>query len=248
MERTTALQRQGREEIRGRKTVNVGRMERWLSLLGGGLLTLRGIRRKSLPGKALALAGSYLMYRGKTGHCNLYEAMGISTAAERKRGVRVERSITVNRPPEVVYQYWRNLENLPNFMDHLESVRVSGGRSHWVAKTPVGGTVEWDAETTREIENELIGWRSLPGSEVQNEGEVQFRRAPGNRGTEIKLKITYFPPGGAAGEAMGKLFNVITDRTIAQDLRTFKQIIETGEVATSAAQPAGNGGKLGETS
>ncbi|MFO0753163.1 MAG: SRPBCC family protein [Thermodesulfovibrionales bacterium] len=242
MERTSVLHRPGREATRGRKTVNVGRAERWISLIGGGILALRGMRRKSLPGKALALAGGYLMYRGKTGHCNLYEAMGISTAAEREHGVHIEKGITVNRSPEEVYQYWRTLENLPHFMDHLESVTVDGKRSHWVAKTPLGGTLEWDAETTREVENELIAWRSLPGSEVENEGEVQFRSAPGERGTEVKLRLTYFPPGGVLGEAAAKLLNVVSERTVARDLSTFKQLIETGEIATGAAHSSGNGG------
>jgi uncharacterized membrane protein len=150
--------------------------------------------------------------------------------------IRAKRGITVAQPIEEVYDFWHNFENLPRFMRHLESVTVTGDRtSHWVAKAPAGKTVEWDAETTDDRENELIAWRSLPGSDVYNVGEVRFTRAPADRGTEVRVLIEYRPPFGKLGSQVAKLWREEPGQQIDDDLRHFKQVMETGEIVLSDA-------------
>ena len=154
----------------------------------------------------------------------------------------VAKSITIKRPVEEIYGFWRNFENLPQFMYHLESVQVRGsGRSHWVAKAPGGATVEWDAETIEDIPNERISWRSLPGADVTNSGTVEFRRAPGERGTEIHVEIHYEPPAGKVGVLVAKLFGEEPSQQVGDDLRRLKQVLEVGEVVRSEASPEGQG-------
>jgi uncharacterized membrane protein len=156
------------------------------------------------------------------------------------RGIRVEKSITINREPAQIYEFWRNLENLPRFMDHLESVTAyDDKRSHWVATGPAGKSVEWDAEIINEVPNELIGWRSLEDSEVDNAGSVQFRRAAGGRGTEVRVTMRYDPPGGALGAVVAKLFGEEPSQQVEGDLRRLKALLETGEVPTTEGQPTG---------
>jgi len=151
-------------------------------------------------------------------------------------GGQVTESITVNRPIAEVYGFWRNFENLPRFMEHLESVRVTeGGRSHWKAKAPAGATVEWDAELVEDRPNELISWRALPDSTVPNSGSVRFGQAPGNRGTEITVDLRYQPPGGKIGAFFAKLFGEEPSQQVKSDLRRFKQVLELGEVVHSDA-------------
>lgn len=153
-----------------------------------------------------------------------------------KRGVARVKSITINRSPEEVYRYWRNFENLPGFMSHLESVQIiDERRSHWVAKAPAGMKVEWDAEITEDRPNELIAWRSLEGADVKNSGSVRFAPAPTGRGTEVKVSILYNPPGGATGAGIAKLFGEEPEQQIKGDIYRFKQVMETGEVLHSDA-------------
>ena len=148
--------------------------------------------------------------------------------------IRTKRSITVQRPVDEVYAFWHDFQNLPRFMRHLESVRMTGeGRSHWVAKAPAGKTVEWDAETTEDRKNEVIAWRSLPGSKVYNAGEVRFSSAPGDRGTELRVMLDYDPPFGKLGSKVAMLWREEPGQQIADDLRHFKQVMETGEIVLS---------------
>jgi len=232
--------------------VNIGQTERWVSAIGGGALALFGLTRGSLGGIALAILGGALVQRGVRGHCELYSAMGYSSAGETAprnsenvsvqggRGIKVEKSVTINRPAEELYSFWRNFENLPRFMDHLESVRVEGmGRSHWVAKAPAGTTVEWDAEIYNEKENELIAWRSLEGADVDNAGSVRFEAAPEGRGTTVRVSLKYDPPGGLIGSTFAKLFGEEPSQQIEEDLRRFKQVMEAGETPTTEGQPSG---------
>jgi uncharacterized membrane protein len=150
--------------------------------------------------------------------------------------IRTKRSITVRRPIEEVYAFWHAFENLPSFMRHLESVTVTDERrSHWVAKAPAGRTVEWDAETVEDRENELISWRSLPGADVYNAGEVRFNRAPGDRGTEVRVTLEYDPPLGKLGSKVAMLFREEPGQQVQEDLRHFKQVMETGEIVFSDA-------------
>jgi uncharacterized membrane protein len=149
-------------------------------------------------------------------------------------------AITVNAPAEKVYAAWRDFERLPEFMYHLESVTTSGERrSHWVAKAPAGSTIEWDAEITEDVAGQRIAWRSVDGAEVANEGAVRFEPAPGGRGTEVHVELTYSPPGGALGSLVAKLFGEEPGQQVSDDLRRFKQLIETGEIARSDAAPWG---------
>jgi len=151
-------------------------------------------------------------------------------------GVEVRKSVFINRPPEEVYRFWHNFQNLPRFMTYLESVQETGnGRSHWVANATGGRRVEWDAEITDDQPNSLLAWRSLEGSDIPNSGSVRFEAAPGNRGTYVKVEMRYDPPGGAVGAAIAKLFGTEPGQQIDHDLRLFKQIIETGEIVKSDA-------------
>jgi uncharacterized membrane protein len=154
------------------------------------------------------------------------------TRAGLMRDVHVRKTYTINRQPDVVYGFWRKLENLPRFMKHLDSVEVIGERrSHWRAKGPAGFTVEWDAEIVDERPNERIAWRSLEGSPVPNRGAVRFDPAPGSRGTELRVELFYEVPGGRAAQLIGKLFGEEPALQITEDLRRLKQILETGEIA-----------------
>ena len=152
------------------------------------------------------------------------------------------RSVTINKPKDEVYEFWRDFENLGRFMQHLELVEDLGsGRSHWVAKAPAGTTVEWDAKLTEDIPGERLAWQSLAGSDVYNSGSVQFRDAPGDRGTEITVRIEYEIPGGAAAAKVAKLFGEEPSQQLRDDLRRFKQVMETGEVVRSDGSLGGAG-------
>ena len=153
------------------------------------------------------------------------------------RGIlRARRSITIRRPVAETYAFWHDFENLPRFMRHLESVTMTGARrSHWVARAPAGKTVEWDAEIVADRENELIAWRSLPGSDVFNAGEVRFDAAPGDRGTEVRVTIEYDPPFGKLGSKVAMLFREEPAQQVMEDLKHFKQVMETGDIVVSDA-------------
>ena len=154
--------------------------------------------------------------------------------------VRVKASTTIRKPPEDVYSFWRDFQNLPRFMAHLESVEAtSGDRSHWRAKGPAGMTVEWSAEIVEDRPNQLIAWRSLEGGDLVHSGIVGFAPAPGERGTEVHVDIEYVPPAGKAGKAIAKLFGEEPDIQVRDDLRRFKQVMETGEVVRSDGSPQG---------
>ena len=163
-----------------------------------------------------------------------------------QRGVRVEQVTTVNRPIEDVYHFWQNFENFPRFMRHLESVQqLSGPLSRWRATGPAGMTVEWEAEVLEAREHEWIAWRSLDGADVPNSGSVRFQRAPGARGTEVRVQLQYHPPAGALGKGIAWLFGEEPSQQIHEDLHRAKQLLETGEVPLSegpglwrAARPA----------
>ena len=233
-------------------SINVADVERWASAIGGAALTAYGIKQlkdRSPAGAALAAAGSALMYRGATGHCAVYAAAGIATAHDGegtraalagRRGVNVEEVVTINAPAARLYEFWRNLEQLPRFMDHLVSVsQIDERLSHWVAKAPGRRTVEWDAEIINEIPDELIGWRTLEGSDVVSAGSVRFKPAGGGRGTEVHVRLQYDPPAGKVGAAAARLLGHEPSQVIREDLRRFKQLMETGEVATTTGQARG---------
>lgn len=156
--------------------------------------------------------------------------------------LRLKRSIAINRPPQEIYDFWRNVENLPRFMYHLESVQNIGEHlSHWVTKGPGGKRVEWDAEITEDRRGELLAWRSLEGADVYNAGSVRFEPRPGGRGTIVRVDMEYRPPAGVVGAAFAMLFNSAPEQQIYDDLRRLKQVIEIGEVVRSDGSPEGAG-------
>lgn len=221
--------------------INVGPTERWFSIAAGAASVAYGLKRRNLTGWLAVAGGAAAVWRGATGHCMFYELAGISSAESPHnsnvsvpygKGIRVEKSVTVNATPEKLYQFWRNFENLPRFMSHLQSVKViDSKRSHWKTKGPAGTDVEWDAEIINEVPNELIGWRSVEGSDVNNAGSVHFTEATGGRGTEVKVILRYDPPGGVFGAAVARVLGEDPARQVQEDLRIFKQLIETGEVS-----------------
>ena len=204
--------------------VNVGPVERGLSLASGMVLLAYTLARRPKMGLPLGLEAGYMVYRGATGHCVFYQMLGINRVqANGHEGILAERAVTVNRPRAELYQMWRNFENLPRFMHYLESVRVDeadSGRSHWVAKGPLGRQVEGGAEVIEERENEFVD-------------------APGGRGTIVHVTMQYNPPAGSLGAAFAKLLGKEPGLQIKEDLRRFKQIMETGEIPTIEGQPSG---------
>jgi uncharacterized membrane protein len=229
---------------------NVGNAERQLSLAAGAILAVLGLTRGNLPGLLVAGTGGALAYRGVTGYCHMYNALGVNTAdAQAKRfaegreeGIHVVESFLIDKSPDELYKFWRNLENLPRIMSHLESVRViDEKRSHWIAKAPkvAGGSMEWDAEITSDEPNSRISWQSLPGADLENRGSVEFKRAPGDRGTAVLARLQYLPPAGQLGQVIAKLFGHDPQTLIRADLRNFKRLMEIGEVVTTEGQPRG---------
>lgn len=248
---------------------NVSTAERAVSALGGALLAFYGVERRDVPGGLLALVGAGLLERGVTGHCHVYGALGVNTASgegvlEQKHGdaaildganaVKVERNVTIyGHSPADLYRFWRNFENLPRIMRHLEAVTVGAdGRSHWVAKAPAGQTVEWDAEIVRDVPDQLISWKSVADATVPNAGSVHFSDSAA--GAVVRVELEYEPPAGKVGQLVAKLFGEEPDVQIREDLRRFKQMMEAGEIATSqsptgsqlrnTAQMAAHGGRI----
>jgi len=213
-------------------------------------MALTGLSRGSVGGLVQALLGGGMVCRGATGHCSVYQSLGVNTAGQRGQrssipaghGVKMEVAQTINRPREELYRFWRNFENLPRFMEFLQSVKSTGdNRTHWVARGPMGVSFEWDSEVITDTTNELIGWRSLPGSQVDTAGSVHFTQAPGNRGTEVRVVMKYDPPGGKVGDLIARMFGRAPDQQLKEDLRRFKQLMETGEIPTTRGQASGRG-------
>lgn len=231
--------------------VNVGQVERWASMFGGGFLAGAGLKKGGLGGAVMGLAGAILLHRGATGHCNVYGALGIDTAAggtaaparqpaatrvdTHEGGVRVEASITVNRMAEELYAYWRDFSQAPSFMDRIISVRVLDERtSHWTAEGPRGRTWEWTSEVTDDVPGRRIAWRTLPGSDLPNSGSVEF--TPGRPGeTTVRHTLQFDPPGGVVGQAIASAFHDVPEKMVHDDLRRFKTLMEAG----MAVRPAG---------
>lgn len=223
------------------RLVNIGALERIFSMVSGTGLLFLGIRNKRLPGALMALLGGSLLYRGLVGHSELYSLLNINRVESRDGSAELaEKTVTINKSADALYRFWRNFENLPDFMRHLEAVKViDAQRSHWVARGPLGFKVEWDAEITADEPGKLISWHSLPGSDIDNEGSVYFVPAPGERGTEVKAVIRYHSPAGSLGVAVAKLFNEEPAQQLRDDLMRFKNLMETGEIPTLEGQPSG---------
>jgi uncharacterized membrane protein len=230
---------------------NISEPERWISLIGGTSLAAWGLARRDVTGAALTAMGGLLVWRGATGHSDLYQTLGINTAAHGytkgtgstagvpyELGIRVDAEVYINRSVSDVYRFWRRLENLPRFMKHLERVEQrDNGVSHWVARGPAGMNVEWDAEIVNEIENELIGWRSLPGSQVDNGGSVRFEATDDNT-TRVRISLQYNPPAGTIGARIARAFGEDPRETVREDLERFRQLLENGTICLESTQKA----------
>ncbi|RPI52805.1 MAG: SRPBCC family protein [Acidobacteria bacterium] len=220
---------------------NISMNGRVTSTIAGAALAAFGYQRSN---RALGLLGLGLVARGASGWCPVTAAVGHESGdfdePTRRHlggsgGVIVEDAITIHRPVSDVYSYWRNLENLPRFMEHLAEVRVSDrSHSHWVAKGPLGVTVEWDAEIINDIPPTLLSWKSVGRSDVVSAGSVRFRPA-GDDATQVHVKLQYDPPAGKLGAALAWLLGEDPQKQIAEDLQRFKQLVETGEIAEAGA-------------
>ena len=238
---------------------NVAQPERVGSVAIGAALVAYGIQRRDRAGIAAAILGGAFLHRGATGHCYVYQALGVSTGTAEavlepavrrdvvgraatvnaRKSTKIERNVTIQRPRAELYAFWRNFENLPQFMEHLVSVEVlSDKRSRWTAKAPAGMVVEWDAELVNDIPDTLIAWKSVGVADVPNAGSVHFSDAPGGRGTVVRVEMDVEMPAGKLGVVVAKLFGEDPDREVREDLRKFKQLMETGEVTTSARRVA----------
>jgi len=223
---------------------NVGEGERWASTIGGALLALYGLSgRGTFNNLVLPALGAALVYRGVSGHCPGYAALGVNTAekhgqataVEAGRGIKVEKSVIINRPQQELYNFWRDLSRLPEIMSNLEEVReLDGTRSHWKAKLALGTSVEWDAEIINERPFELIAWRSLPDSEINTAGSVHFVPAGYGRGTEVRVVLKFDPPGGKVGAKVAGWVGASPDELIQEDLLRFKRLMESGASQTQA--------------
>jgi len=218
--------------------VNVGEIERYASIAGGAALVLAGLSRRSLAGLVLAGVGGLFMMRGAGGHCKLYDSIGVSTAAPDRPGVphgtglKIEKTIVIAAAPAELFRFWRNLENLPEFMENIESVRVlDDRRSHWVVKGPGGRPVEWDAEIVNEHPGEMISWQTLPGADVQSAGTVRFTPAEDGKSTKLRVILEVHPPAGVVGAKIARLFGKDPEAQLDEDLARLKRIIENAQGA-----------------
>jgi uncharacterized membrane protein len=228
---------------------NLSETERVASAFGGALLAAYGLTQRTKSGALLAAAGGALIVRGATGYCPGYASLGVDmssddtdtrTALAGSRGTLVDMAVTIAKPHDELYRYWRRFENLPSFMSHLIAVRETGdNRSHWVAESLGGRQVEWDAEIINDDVNELIGWRTVGEADVVSAGSVRFKPSGKDGETEVHVRMQYDPPAGKMGSAIAWLFGKEPSQTIGEDLRRFKALMETGEVPTTKGQPRG---------
>ena len=220
--------------------MNVGDVERVGSALAGAAMVLAGLARGTIAGRGVALAGVGLVARGVTGRCPMYEAMG-REAQSYRRPVRVVEQMVVGISPTVAYQAWRDLERLPRFMKHVRSVSASDGSSHWVAEFSGLPAVEWDAVLVQDEPGRVISWRSKDDAQpLENAGSVTFFDLA-DRGTGLRVEIGYYPPAGALGRAVARLFSPVSEQQVREDVRRFKRLMEAGEIPTTEGQPTGKG-------
>jgi uncharacterized membrane protein len=216
---------------------------RWVSLATAAAVMTYGLGRRNAAGVGLALAATPLAYRGLIGRWpRMADIRGKNgntrVALAGDRGVHVRESVRLELPVAEVYRFWRRLENLPRFMTYLERVTELGdGRSHWVARGPGGTRVEWDAEIINEVENKVIGWRSLPGADVVNAGSVNFDAVRNGGSTQVSVHLQYAPPGRRAGVLLASMLGREPSQTIREDLRRVKQLLEAGEIARAKPEP-----------
>jgi uncharacterized membrane protein len=210
-------------------TTNVSDTERLVSLAAGALLLYKALNKKSI---AKAVAAGYLMYRGTTGYCPVYAKLN-ANASSKPRNVNIKVAVVVNKSKEEVYAFWRNLNNLPLFMKHIQKIDIINDiTSEWTVKAPGGGTLKWKSDIVHDEPNIRIGWKSQPDALIENFGNVHFHDA-GSYGTLVHLAISYHAPAGKLGEGVAHLLNPLFEKIIKEEIQNFKQYIETGKIPTT---------------
>ena len=230
---------------------DAGNAERWAAIMGGTALGVAGLRRGDWVGLTLAAVGGGLLFAGAAGvpmarpiARRVPRVAGLVPAAEREP-TTVQAHVTIAAPREKVFRFWRNFGNLPRIMSHLDVVEIeSATRSCWKARGPGGMVVRWHSEIDKERENELLSWRTVEDADLPHRGQVMFRDAPGDRGTEVTLTLVYRPPGGQAGRAVARLFGSAPGQQAREALRTLKYLLEVGELPTTEGQPHGAKGMM----
>jgi uncharacterized membrane protein len=228
--------------------VNIGHFERGASLtLGLALVALALGQRRVRGAFTYGLLGTYLSWRGATGHCAVYDALDTGSAedGEDERldagghdDVSMAAAATIACSPDVAYTFFRRLENLPRFMAFVDSVQpLDETRSRWAGRSPSGSRLEWEAEILEDRPGDLLAWRSVAGAPVHHAGAVRFRPAPGDRGTEVRLEVEFEWPEAPLGRALAHVLGAATEYVAEEDLRRLKQILEAGETATTRGQP-----------
>ncbi len=236
---------------------NIGQIERVLSIAGGSALAIYGIARRNAGGAGLALLGGELIRRGAMGHSYLYQFLDLTTHIESpstvtslpdNKGLRIKRSMTIQLPASELYAFWRNVENSPLYMHTIKSVKaIDDTHSHWVAKVPVGDVpIEWNSEITEDVKDSLIAWRIIGQSPMGSGGQVRFEKAAGDKGTVVTSEIEYPIFGGTLGAEVGKIFGHLPEQVVRENLRQFKQLMESGEIPTLREQPVGKGQPLSD--
>lgn len=210
---------------------NISQSERVISIVSGAGFLLDALLNKK-KNLAEAAFGGYLLYRGATGNCIAYRAIGKTKPDNRSRNINIQVRQTVNRPKHEVFNFWKNFENLPLFMEHLENVeKIDENLSEWEVKVPGGiWHLRWQSEIVKEIPGELIGWRSLPGSGLENAGKVEFFDSEDGLGTVVHAVISYQAPLGIAGEGAARVLNPYFEKIVREDILSFKEFIETREI------------------
>lgn len=217
---------------------NVGAAERILSVFSGAYLLLHSISKEK--GNTMeGTAATYLLLRGVTGFCPLYQAMGKTEIGQTPQNINIRTILTVNRPRHQVYAAWRKLDDLPLFMKHLHKVtQLDEENSEWEAYVPGGlGTISWKSHIVKDDPGATLSWQSLPGSTVENAGKIEFRDA-GDTGTEVHVVISYHAPLGLVGEKAARLVNPVFEKMVREDVNDFKTYIETGEISSVEEQPS----------
>lgn len=228
---------------------NISQQEKLLSLGGGALLSLLSFGSGGAKGLLGLGIGASLVYRGVTGHCHLYDMLGVSTAERgpatavpAQLGTHFETALNVQASPEQLYGYFEDLKRLPDVMEHVKSVNVQpDGRTEWVAVDPFGRELRWETELVNQEANSLIAWKSVPGGDLETAGSIRLKRLPHDRGTAMVVTLKYNPPGGKAGELASWLTGHSFQHQIQEDLRRLKRAVESGEIATTEDQPQGEG-------
>ena len=210
------------------KPMNVSSPERLISIIAGGFLLLDSIANKRMR-KIKALTGGYLLYRGISGSCALYNLAGRESMIP-TRNINLRTEMYIAKPRLEVYAMWRRLENLPLFMKHLETVKeVYDNISEWKASIPGKiAPVSWRSVIVRDNPGEMISWRSLPDSMIENSGKIEFKDTDDGLGTMVYTNISYRPPMGLMGNAIGEFFHPKLERILLEDVYSFKQYAETG--------------------